>query len=140
MGTPASVDLKSLGDRRFFVELGSGGEGRVFAIPGQKDVVYKEFLSLSATSPDTSALATLIDLRNRWSQEDRDWLDQRKSSSTVAFSKHQHFASESYPHSIAGQVRRYQPYRPLTLTWPWPWEPLNMGWPNEALECEFGAG
>ncbi len=77
MGAPASVDLKSLGDRRFFVELGSGGEGRVYAIPGQKDVVYKEFLSLSATSPDTSALATLIDLRNRWSQEDRDWLDQR---------------------------------------------------------------
>lgn len=77
MGAPASIDLRSIGDPRFFVELGSGGEGRVFSIPGQRDVVYKEFLSLSATAPDTSALTTLIDLRNRWSPEDKAWLDQR---------------------------------------------------------------
>jgi DNA-binding helix-hairpin-helix protein with protein kinase domain len=58
-------------------ELGRGGEGVVYDLPGLSSHVYKEFLTAAYTTPDQKALARLIDLQDDWIPEDKAWLQDR---------------------------------------------------------------
>jgi DNA-binding helix-hairpin-helix protein with protein kinase domain len=72
-----SIEYSSIHGITHKTELGRGGEGVVYGLPGLPDHVYKEFLAAAYTTPDQVALSRLIDLRDDWSQEDKSWLRDR---------------------------------------------------------------
>lgn len=80
----SAVQFSSLGNPIHFKELGAGGEGRVFAIPGRADVVYKEFLDISTTSPGLQALERLIEVRDSWTVDETSWMTERSVWPQVA--------------------------------------------------------
>lgn len=72
-----TVDFRSFAGPGELDEIGKGGEGQVFAIRRMQDKVYKEFLSAANTIPGRTALERLIELRDKWSPEERLWLSMR---------------------------------------------------------------
>jgi hypothetical protein len=59
------------------VELGAGGEGRVYEFADNPELVYKEYFVRSQTSPNPDALTRLIDLPGSWSVGEREWFETR---------------------------------------------------------------
>ena len=64
-------------DRAALVEIGQGGEGRVFVWPNDQSTVYKEFHLSSQNPPNRLALDHLINLRSAWTEEERSWIEER---------------------------------------------------------------
>lgn len=59
------------------VEIGRGGEGRVYEFADNPELVYKEYVSSSQTSPNPEALTRLIDLPDSWAVAEREWFETR---------------------------------------------------------------
>jgi len=59
------------------VEIGHGGEGRVYEFTDNPELVYKEYFVSSQTPPNPEALARLIDLPASWSVAERKWFETR---------------------------------------------------------------
>lgn len=64
-------------DRAALVEIGQGGEGRVFEFANDLSTVYKEFHLSSQNPPNALALNGLINLRSAWTEEERSWIEER---------------------------------------------------------------
>lgn len=72
-----SVQFSTLGNPSAFRELGAGGEGRVFEVPGLGNLVYKEFFPSATSIPDLQALERLISARESWSPDEQSWMNER---------------------------------------------------------------
>lgn len=75
MATP--IEYATGIDRAALVEIGRGGEGRVFEFSHDPSTVYKEFHLSSQNPPNTLALNHLINLRSAWTEEERSWIEER---------------------------------------------------------------
>ena len=64
-------------DRAALVEIGQGGEGRVFEFASDPSTVYKEFFFSSKNPPNATALNGLINLRSAWTEDERSWIEER---------------------------------------------------------------
>lgn len=78
------VQYSSLGQPDRFQELGAGGEGRVLALPGRQDVVFKEFFSGASTVPNLTALERLVAVRDSWTPDEKSWMNERSVWPTSA--------------------------------------------------------
>ena len=59
------------------VEIGKGGEGRVYKLQSMPGMVYKEFVDFPGHTPSRSALEELIQVRASMSPADQSWLGER---------------------------------------------------------------
>jgi serine/threonine protein kinase len=64
-------------DPATLIELGAGGEGRVYKFTDNPELVYKEYFVRSQTSPNPEALTRLIDLPDSWSVAEQKWFETR---------------------------------------------------------------
>jgi len=78
------VQYSSLGQPSRFQELGAGGEGRVLALPGRQDVVFKEYFPGATTVPNQQALDRLIAVRDSWTSDEKAWMNERSVWPTAA--------------------------------------------------------
>lgn len=58
-------------------EIGRGGEGRVMTVGAMSGTVYKEYLEFQGHLPNRTALEELINLPQRMSASDRQWIAER---------------------------------------------------------------
>lgn len=59
------------------IEIGKGGEGRVFTIRSMPGMVYKEFVEFPGHTPSRSALEELMNLLQQMTPDERNWLADR---------------------------------------------------------------
>lgn len=59
------------------IEIGKGGEGRVFTVRSMPGFVYKEFVEFPGHTPNKSALEELMGSLQQMSPDERSWLSER---------------------------------------------------------------
>ncbi len=73
----SSVQYSQVARPGDLVEIGKGGEGRVYRVQSMPGIVYKEFVDFPGHTPSRSALEELMNLRQQMTPDEQSWISER---------------------------------------------------------------